>query len=98
MAHITRVVAHMVAFNMCTNSACTAKKSRKAKTLPQYLTCTPAQEKRTHLVHHLFGLSIANAQASGLVIGAVGAGDQLSKGPRAREPGLQVQLLTGCMI
>lgn len=25
----------------------------------------------THLVHHLFGLSVADAEASGLVVGAV---------------------------
>ncbi|KAF3860034.1 hypothetical protein F7725_000289 [Dissostichus mawsoni] len=61
MAHITRVVAHMVAFSMCTYSA-------------------------------------SDAEAPGLVVEAVGAGDQLSEGPGAREPGLQVQLLTGSVV
>lgn len=63
--------------------------------------CWDAQlqrRKETHLVHHLFGLAIADAEAPGLVVGAVWAGDQLSESTRAWEPGLQVQLLTGSMI
>lgn len=52
----------------------------------------------SYLVHHLLGLAVANAEASGLVVSAVGAGDQLSEGRGTGEPGLQVQLLTGRMV
>ena len=51
-----------------------------------------------HLVHHLLGLPEADAEAAGLVVQAVGARHQLPEGGRARKPGLQVQLLTGCVV
>lgn len=74
------------------------KKQKGLKLLQQRPTLQISAEATAHLVHHLLGLSVANAEPSSLVIGAVGAGDQLSEGSRTREPGLQVQLLTGCMI
>lgn len=52
----------------------------------------------THLVHHLLGLTVADAEASGLVVSAVRTGYQLPESTRAWEPRLQVQLLTGCVI
>lgn len=51
-----------------------------------------------HLVHHLLGLAVADPETSGLVVCAVWTWDQLSESPWARKPGLQIQLLTGCMI
>lgn len=87
MAHITRVVAHIVAFNMCTNSAYTAYREGSALRVCSYRSwptaaevrlsdrslsrCTAASDQGTHLVHHLFGLSVADAEASGLVVSAV---------------------------
>ena len=51
-----------------------------------------------HLVHHLLGLPEADAQAARLVVGAVGAGHELTERPRAWEPSLQVQLLAGSVV
>ena len=62
-------------------------------TLTSLLRTTP-----THLCPHLLGLSVSDLQSPGLVVGTVGAGDQLPKGPGAREPRLQVQLLGCCIV
>ena len=42
---------------------------------------------------HLLRLAVANAQTPRLIIGAVGAGDELAESARAREPRLQIVLL-----
>lgn len=58
----------------------------------------PPHAHQPHLVHHLLGLAIADAQAPGLVVCAVGTGDELAEGARAGEPGLQIQLFAGRMV
>ena len=47
---------------------------------------------------HLLGLAVADPEPPGLVVEAVGAGDQLPEGAGAREPGFQVELLGGGVV
>lgn len=101
---MVRVVAHIVAFSMCTNSTCAgtqqggthSKGEEGMSRNPPH--APPSPGAWPHLVHHLLGLAVADAQASRLVVGAVGAGDELPEGAGAGEPGLQVQLLTGRVV
>lgn len=47
---------------------------------------------------HLFRLAVADEQASGLIVQAIAARDQLTERARTAEPGFQVQLLGGRMV
>lgn len=75
IAQITRVVAHMVAFSMCTNSAFKKTETMVNQTLyGQYRLPSILPQNSgvaLYLVHHFLSLPVANTQAASLVICAV---------------------------